>query len=306
LLLDELEECLRLKPGLLAEAKFVNAYLSKLAPRAGEDWRTGAPAREAYLERLWAFASRLGPAFNSLKAHVLYHRLVHDRSMGRHDRARFLEYLKLPRSAPYVRTAYLEREEHRRHPANLGADFKGATLLPPIGDDEPLVRSYLGHFFLAEDDFAPFAEYLDDGYLKRIFAETKILAGAGDTERWYAMLAPEALKELRERVDIDFAFTQKTVFRADEPVGIDVHLKNVQTLIVKVFELNPLNFYRENLREIDAAIDLDGLVASEEATHEITEPALRRTSRHFDFPALTNAFAAAWCKPTSPDSPETS
>jgi hypothetical protein len=287
LLLDELEECLRLKPALLAEAAFVNTYLSKLAPRAGEEWRIDPLPREAYLERLEGFVSRLGAAFNSLKAHVLYHRLVHDRALGRHDRARFLAYLKLPRSAPYVRPGYLERGEHRGHAANLGAEFKGATLLPPIGNDEPVVRSYLGHFFLTEDGYAPFSEYLENGYLKRIFAETKILAGLGDMEKWYAMLSPAVLQELKERVDIDFAFTQKTAFRADEPVGIDVHLKNVKTLIVKVFELNPLNLYRERLREIDAAIDLDGLVASEETTYEITEPALRRISRHFDFPLLS-------------------
>jgi hypothetical protein len=287
LLLDEIEECLRLKPALIADAQLAYAYLAKLAPRAGEDWRTDAAAREAYLERLWAFVRRLGPAFNSLKAHVLYHRLLHDRALGRYDKARFLEYIKLPRSAPYVRAAYLERDAQRRYPADLGADFKGASAFPPVMNDEPLVRSFLERFFLTADDFSEFAEFLDDAYLKRVFAETKILAGAGDMEAWFAMLPPAALQALKERVDIDFAFTQKTVVGADEPVGIDVHLKNVKTLIVKVFELSPLSFYREQLREIDAAIDLDGLVASEETTHEISEPALRRMARHFDFPALT-------------------
>ena len=39
-------------------------------------------------------------------------------------------------------------------------------------------------------------------------------------------------------------------------------LKNVPNLVVKVFEINTQNFYRQNLREIDTDINLDGLVAN--------------------------------------------
>ena len=41
----------------------------------------------AYLDRLWAFVSTLEPVHNSLKAHVLYNRLVLDRSQGTYDLA---------------------------------------------------------------------------------------------------------------------------------------------------------------------------------------------------------------------------
>ena len=53
---------------------------------------TARPSR-AYLDRLQAFAARLAPAHNALKAHVLYHRLVLDRAEGVYDKARFLAYL---------------------------------------------------------------------------------------------------------------------------------------------------------------------------------------------------------------------
>jgi len=42
-------------------------------------------------------------------------------------------------------------------------------------------------------------------------------------------------------VDIDFAFTNKTSFKADEAVKLDLHVKNVPILLVKVFELNTRN-----------------------------------------------------------------
>ena len=75
---------------------------------------------------------------------------------------------------------------------------------------------------------------------------------------------------------------------ADDPVALDLYVKNVDTLIVKVFEINTQNFYRENLNEIGPDINLDGLVANEEKTYTYKEPPLRRVRRHFEFPLLNH------------------
>ncbi|MGQ9592320.1 MAG: hypothetical protein ACUVYA_18740, partial [Planctomycetota bacterium] len=286
LLFDQLEECWKLRPALAGDAAFVNAYLVRLWPGADVDWRRDAKAREAYLERLWRFASRLPPAHNSLKVHVLYHRLAHDRAQGVWDRARFLEYLKLPRNAPYIRAEYLRRDENRPYAANLGQDYRGATQLPPVGNDEPLVRSYLEQFFLEDADWSAYAPYIDERYLRELFAETKILAGLGDAEKLSSLLPPEKYQALKERVSIDFAWTNRTIFEPEDPVSLEVWTKNVKVLTVKVFELNTLNCYLETGRELDTAVDLDGLVANEETAHAYSDPPLRRVQRRFDFPQL--------------------
>ena len=76
--------------------------MSKLAPAAGVDVRHDIKEHQAYLDRLWTFASRLGPQHNSLKANVLYQRLVFDRTQDVWDKDRFIEYLKLPRPVWYI------------------------------------------------------------------------------------------------------------------------------------------------------------------------------------------------------------
>src|SRR4029079_1347910 len=130
--LAQLEELLRLKPELLNEQAFVYAWLVKLHPSADEDWRNVPALTLAYFERLWAFIGRLSPAFNSLKTNVLYHWLALDRSQGRYDRVRFLEYLKLPRTQPYMAKALLESDTARVHPADLNADVSSVTLFSPV------------------------------------------------------------------------------------------------------------------------------------------------------------------------------
>jgi hypothetical protein len=287
LTLAQMEELLKPRPELLNHVAFVQAWLTKLWPGYDEDWRRNPALTRAYLDRLLTFVRRLAPAHNALKAHVLYHRLVLDRAAGIYDRALFLEYLKLPRQQPYMSKAMLEAESSRRFPADLNANFTDVTLLPIVGSDEPVVSAYLKHFFLTAANAQEFEPYVNDVYLKHLFAETKIENGLGDSEQWASELPPEQFRRLKERIDIDFPPTNKTTFAADEPVKLDLFVKNVPTLIVKVFEINTLNFYREHKRDVDTDINLDGLVANVETTHTYTDPPLRRLARGFEFPQLT-------------------
>jgi hypothetical protein len=286
LLLNQLDQCLKLKPALRNEQNFVDVYLVRLHPSNDVNLRQDRAALEVYLDRLWSFVKTLSDAHNSLKAHVLYHRLVLDRQLGKYDQQRFIEYLKLPKQVSYVEPKYLEPIQRQQHPANLQKDYSATTLLPPIGDDEPLVRSYLMHFFVEAKDYKAFAPYIRDQYLKHVFAETKIVGGLGDSNQWYPLLSPELYQQLKDRIDLDFAFTNKTKFSADEPVSLDLYVKNVDTLIVKVFEINTRNFYQQNLKEVDTDINLDGLVPNESTSHSYKEAAVRRVLRHFEFPSL--------------------
>ncbi len=286
LTLQQLNALRARRPALASNATFAQTVLLRLQPPGHVDWRHDAEAREAYLDRLWAFASDLPPAQNSLKAHVLYRRLVHDRSRGVYDKERFLAYLALPRSLSYVNPKYLARGERREHRVDLKQDFAGSTPFPAIGGDETLVRSYLEHFFRKARTFEPYLPYIKEAYLKRVFAETKILYGQGDRERWASRLSPSRFRALKERVEIAFAPTNPAQYDAHEPVRIAVDVKNVQTLIVKVYEVNTINYYRESDKADGSDINLKGLVANQEKVHVYDEPPFRRVRRTFAFPAL--------------------
>ncbi len=286
LLIPQLEELAKGIPDVLNNQNFVLAYLTKLQPTADEDWQRDPGRYEAYLDRLAKFTNRLAPVHNSLKAHVLYRRLVLDRQRGNLNKGRFVEYLKLPRRVGYLSRRMAESEAFKNFPCDLNANYVAATLLPAIGDDEPLVRSYLAAFLVDAQDTKEFEPYLNDIYLQQLFAEVKIVNGLGDAEKWSAQLPPAQFQQLKDRVDLDFAFTNKTQFAPDEPAKLDLYVKNVGTLIVKVFEINTKTFYRTQLKEIDTDISLDGLVANVEQTYPTSEPPLRRVPVRFEFPQL--------------------
>lgn len=286
LLLSQLDELLKLKPDLRDQENFVYAYLRKLHPSDDVNWRQDPAATAAFLDRLWNYVKTLHPVHNSLKAHVLYRRLELDRSQGTYDAARLMEYLKLPRHVHYIEPRYMERDVNRNHPADLARGYGETTMLPPIGNDEPLVRSYLAHFFLKADDYQAYTPYVHNDYLKHLFAETKVVNGLGDQEQWFSWLPPAVYQQLKERIDLDFAPTNPKEFAVDELVSLEMDVKNVETLLVKVFEINTQNYYRENMKEVGPDVALDGLVANDEQTYVYKDPPLRRVRRKFDFPKL--------------------
>ena len=283
--LAQLDDLLRRVPGLRNEQAFVLAYLAVLVPGDEVDLDTDPIARQAYFERLWAYVGTLEPAHNSLKANVLYNRLRHDLTQGVFDRARFMEYLKLPRQVPTLRTEFRDRVPHANQFARLNQDFK-LIALPPVPQEEPLVRRFLLEFFKQDKDFRAFETCLRDDFLKPLFAEAKIVNGIGEPQHWVPLLTPSAYARLKERVDIEFAETNPPEFATEAPVRLTATLKNVPALLVKIYEINAFNYYRETGRPLNLAVNLDGLVASVARRVENAEPSERCHTQTFEFPEI--------------------
>ncbi|MEO6738994.1 MAG: hypothetical protein ABIP20_02010, partial [Chthoniobacteraceae bacterium] len=310
LLPEQLDTLAKQLPGLPTQQAFVFTKLHKLAPSADVDVEFDAAEREAWLGRLWAYAKTLSPTFNTVKAHVLYMRLDHDRKMGVYDAARFTEYLKLPRSSGFVNPKWLERvrdtQPHWDVNANLGEALPQHR---PIGDDEPLVREFFLHLFdqaaaanlgrIGAGMMEPYTDYVRNSWLKPVLAEALITGGRGNPEQWASLLTPAEFQKLKERVDIEFPSTDAQFFKpktgdaAGDDVQFDVVVKNTPKLIVRIYEVNALNFFLTQHCQLNTDLNLDGLVANSEQTHTFDGGPYKRTRQTFKFPALTGK-RGAW------------
>jgi hypothetical protein len=298
LLPDQLDQLVKAIPALATNDAFVQTRLRKLAPSEDVDVAFDPAEREAWLERIWAYAKTLPPAFNTLKAQILYQRLDHDRSKGIYDQARFLDYLKLPRGYGYVNSKWLEKRANAGDPqCNLNADLSVALLVHrPIPNDEPLVREFFLAIFdqtakanpagLGNEMMAPYTDFVLDSWLRPILAEALIVGGHGNAERWASLINPTAFQQLKERVDIEFPATNPPIFQPGEAAQFDVVVKNTPKLIVKIYELNALNFFLTQKRQLNTDLNLDGLVANSEQTHSFDAGPFKRTRQTFKFPEL--------------------
>ncbi|MEP7122072.1 MAG: hypothetical protein ABJE95_14230 [Byssovorax sp.] len=281
LTLDQLDELAAIRPGLRQEGDWVQAVLARRAPPAHVDLETDLAARTAYLDELSAFVEPLPASFNGLKALVLQHRLDLDRRLGTFDRSRLLRYLELPRAASYIDQDWL-----RRFPREQIVQAGAREAIPGLGapgDDEALVREVL-HHFLAVEELDAFADSLRRDWLAVEQATARLLAGDPDPRRWTAMLSEEALAALSDRVEIELSPRNPARFGADDPVTLEVFVKNVPELQIKVFRINELACFLARGVEVDTRLDLDGMVASDESTRKFDAPRVQRARILIELP----------------------
>ena len=283
LFLDQLEELRRRRPELLSNRLYVESVLRRLAPADGASMGDRA-VREAYLDRALAFADQLPEAFNSVKVHLLYHRLVLDLDQGAVNRARFMRYLRLPRQV-----GYLDLEpQARAAAAGLGDVVGGATRLPAVGNDEPVVQELLETLLRGQTGYQDYLAVLPERFVRRAWARTQLLyGGEGDQDGLIEMLGgPAEAEALRNLVELEFERTNPRGFEADEAVSLSVRLKNVDSLLIKVFRVDPVAYFDLFNSSISTNINLDGLVTNDQFTVDLDAPPMRRVERRIDLPAV--------------------
>ena len=185
--------------------------------------------------------------FNSLKVHVLYRRLDYDLRHGNYPKDLFMEYVKLPRRASYVNPDYLKGETIRNHVVDLNRDFQQVNHCPPIGNDEALLRAFFLHFFIQE---AP------DDRVCEVYPGHVAKAGVcGGEDRQRGGGPGEVVCDARPVRLPGAQGAGGHRVRGDNPKGtgpkavtLEVDVKNVANLIVKVYEINALNYYLDTGR----------------------------------------------------------
>lgn len=283
LTVEQLASLVKQFPSLLQSDKFVEIRLQKIRPREGERF-SDRNVRLQHLEELESFVSTLPDSQNSLKANILYQRLLLDEQRGIMDRDRFLRFLRLPNTRWICNPAFREQSQSR-NPIRLDAGFQNLVLLEPIRDDSKLIERYLIHFFLSDPSYDDFANWLDREYLKELFSIAKILYGIGDPKRHYATLTAEKQKEISERVELVFAPTNQETYSEKDRVSLQLILKNTPDLVIKIYQLNPRNLLRSG-ETIHTGLDVDGLIPNGERRIEYAFPSDRRHVEQIPLPEL--------------------
>jgi hypothetical protein len=293
LLLAQLETLLAARPALLENRAFVETWLPRLAPPDGLDPDRDPAVRLAWLERLQAFADKLPPAFNTIKASVLFQRLAFDLKQNAPDAARLVDYLKLPRPVPYLNPVFRERQDLFQNQADLSTDLTALTGQGPITDDTALVRRTLLILLAKNPDPGAFQPWLEASFLNALLAEAQLTTKPATADQFTALLQPAALQQLRTRTDLEFDPGCRETWLPEDEVTLDLHLKNIPRLLVKVFEINTENVHRSTGRQVNTDLDLDGLVANRESSQDYDSPPLQRVRRTFKFPEL-NGKRGVW------------
>ncbi len=283
---EQLVELARLRPAVLREDNYIQARLARILP-PDVPLEHDHQAAIAYYRDLWQFARELDASQNSLKAAILYQLLEHLRITGVYDEALFRTYLDLPRAVAYMPEDQRKDLQRRQtYWVNFSWRPQGDSPIPSIGNEEPLVRDYLLTLLADDESTDSYAEYFEARWLNAVFAESKILAGNGKPKTWAGYLSPDAYRAILDRIEIRFAHGNPDYIKPGDAVSLDVDIKGVDRMLVKVFEIQTFNYYTTYRTPVDQAVDLDGMTASEERVMTFDEPKARRTRHTLSFPGI--------------------
>ncbi len=282
----QLVELGKRKPDLLRSQAYVNERLARI-PVPDVDLSHDHAAAVKHYQELWAFVGGLGRMHNSLKASVLYRMLDHQRRMGIYDEELFREYLEYPRQVHYLpRQRREELQRNRAQWVNFNYSPGQGIVLPPIRNEEPLVREFLIELLRKAPNASAYHSSFESSWLNAVFAESKILHGVGRPEDWANLMSTHAYKSLLDRIELNFAIDNPNYLKPGEAVKLDVELKRVDELRIKVYELQSFNYYSTHKAPVDQAVDLDGMVATHERRLDVATDPGRRVTHSLAFPEI--------------------
>lgn len=277
-----------LKNDVTGNADYAKTVLKKLSPGADENENDPA-VRRAWLERILAFSKTLKPSLSSIRALALYNLLDLGRETGAApDKALLVEYLSFPRNADSVPLRLSRKWDESSKPrASLSAGYTdcAAVLVPPRGD-MALVRELLGELVDAGDDLSAFKDLVEDVELKRIVAERKLLSGVPAAEVATDVFSEGEYKALISRAELKWSAANPKRFAPDARVALSLAVKNVPSMRVAIYDIDPLAACRQCGGEVSADLDLNGCTPTFERTVKYGQPSAVRHVEKFVFPEL--------------------
>ncbi|MDB4338923.1 hypothetical protein OAA19_02315 [Rubripirellula sp.] len=280
---EQLTNVAKRLPQVSLQDGFVRAMLRRLRPGAEVELSDDEQQRLVYLTTVDQYVKQLPVSFNNLKAAAAYRLLEANYARGVFSKELLIRYLKLPRISPIVPREKMNQAGR----VDLNQDFTEIAILPRIGNEEPLIRAYLEYFLKDAASSDDFRGIVRDDYLKAVFAETKLIHGVGDEQTWYRMLSPSQRKSVRDRSELRLSAENAVRFSKDEQTVLNVDLKNIGELIIRVYEINTESYYRDRSEVIDTDIDLDGLIATHEQTLSFAQAPVRRHRELIELPMVT-------------------
>ena len=129
-------------------------------------------------------------------------------------------------------------------------------------EEMTVIQKYLRHYFLNNlIKYEELLEYFTEFYLKTEYLTACLLKGEVNDE-FEKILGLPQYEQLIKKTEITICQHNPTSFKIDQPVILDIDIKNVQTLYIKIFEINTENYYYSKKITINSGMSLEGLIAT--------------------------------------------
>ncbi|KAH7828059.1 uncharacterized protein MONOS_6486 [Monocercomonoides exilis] len=304
---DQLLQIRKKDSSFLSENSFVTALIQSMMPTSDENWEYDLTAQRAFYDELWDLAVAIPPASSSQKVTLMGSVLHFDWITHEPSKKRFDEFV----SIPLYHGAYIQRESSGilgsmgisgGRICSLNTSLLSMCKLPSYSVDT-LLDDYLLFILQEEKSFSQYSKIFRPDFLRRKFIEAKMLCGAKVTQApapgktsnkkgEYAVIQAEDtnfVDALKSKVELTFSTQNRVVFHYQDTVDLEVLVKNVKTVVLRVFEIDTVAYYKRFKKEIGIDINLDGMMTADEETFDFSSvPSCERRTLHLHLRQLDN------------------
>ena len=164
-------------------------------------------------------------------------------------------------------------------------DYNGYSFITePSTSIAELVTNHLKLLHRSGFDVTKFDHYFNADYVKKLRTEYQLKAGE-KIDRILETFTKTELDFLNDEKILSFV-NKPREFSTDGNVVLQLEIKNIPKLTLKVFEINTGNYCRELLRNVEDNVKLDGLVSISEQTFKYSQPSIVSHIETFEIPKL--------------------
>lgn len=228
-----------------------------------------------------SFANKSQARYNQFKRGLHQKILFFQEKIGKVDKAMFIEYLKEPfgiRSSWFQETFTKKKISER---GELKEENLNSMSIFDSSDDE-LIRKCLVSLFREKESYEQFECCLDSYKLKKLYFQEKTFQGE-NCPNLKDYFSESELQSMFTKRELQFKEDNKKIFKQGDKVEIGMTIKNISKLVVRIFEVNTLNFILENKNKNYETIDVSGLIPSGEFDYKYTHNAIVSHDEKFEF-----------------------
>jgi len=256
---DQMDTVLLSQADLMEDMKFCESYAVKLRGRKVPIVAGDVAELNEYLANLFKF-SRSSKTLLSFKALITFNYLCFlECSYEQYDRETLRDYLSIPKNSEFMAEKAGEKKSQDN---NYSID--GIPELVKIGEDTSYLKRALRYFYSTGDKAGSWPSLNADWALV-LWAEEALLAERGNEK--FQIAQRQTLdkyngrgysQELQTQRILQLTPMNRTFYRVDEEVELDLWLKNINSIVVNVYLVCSEAYYVQQLKEVPADLNLSG------------------------------------------------
>ncbi|KAL4493494.1 hypothetical protein ABPG72_007502 [Tetrahymena utriculariae] len=248
-------------------------------------------ARIDELQVIYDWSKSLKQKFQSLQDQILFEILYQGIQFDIYDHKAFIEYLNNPKE----QISELNEQSQKKYKLlkkSYDSFWHSVHNFESLEYSQAkLIKKYIKKHLKSNKTYSvsPYDEYFQTNYLQKTLIHVRLYEGDQNVPKVSKYLSPSEISTIYSSKEVKILKSNKKSFEQNEKVTLNVQLKNIDKLYVKIFNFVPENYYLKNLSNFNEHIDLDGLSPNEEVFFDFKPENIHPCTRFvkaFDFESI--------------------